>query len=279
MAIVMTANYLAATTVDSWKTRIGYENRARGELITASSEASGTYKQACTSDQTFEWWQSASMPAWWAVEFTSPTTINYVGIAVHGLGANSCTVKVQFYAAGAWHDIAGAEATPSDDKPIMILFEDKTYSQYRIYITGSGAPRIGVIYMGRVLEMDRPVKWMGHVPAYFNRSFEKRPTTSERGQRLGTSIIRQGRQASFDANLISETWMRSTFDDFIVSAQQYGYFISWRPTQFADEVFFGWTEQPIIPENSQGGVTRKMSISWDMNIHVHDEAEYRAWSS
>ena len=279
MSIIMTANYLVATTVPSWITRIGYENRARGELISASSEQTNTYKEACTSDQTFEWWQPSSLPAWWEVDFQTPTEINYVGIAVHGLGSNSCTVKVQFYAVGAWWDVAGATATPTDDTPIMILFEDKNFERYRIYITGSGAPRIGIIYFGRILEMPRPVKWMGHTPAYFNRQIEKRPTTSERGQRLGTSIIRQGRQASFNVDLLSETWMRSTFDDFIMSAQQYGYFIAWRPTQFSDEVFFGWTDSAIIPSNTQGGLTRRMSVEWSMDIHVHDEAEYRAWSS
>lgn len=273
MSIVMTTAYLAATGVDSWKTRICYENLALGETLTASSEESGTFLEAVVSDQTWEFWQPDALPAWWQVEFTGSTDIDYVAIAAHTLGSCGCTIKVQ-YDDGGWNDVTGTSHSPTDDDPIIILFGSTSSTKFRLYITGSGdMPQIGVMYFGEVLELDRPAKWMGHTPSYFNWDIVKRPTASERGQRLGTSLIRQAREGTFNIDLVSETWMRSTFGPFILAAQRYGYFIAWRPTQFANEVFFGWTDSPIIPNNSKGGTTRKMSVSWDMTIHVQPEAD------
>jgi hypothetical protein len=58
---------------------------------------------------------------------------------------------------------------------------------------------------------------------------------------------------------------------------RYGYFISWRPDQFPDEVYYGWTDKAIVPVNSQGGINRKMSVSWAMDCHSPENVQ--AWES
>jgi hypothetical protein len=153
----------------------------------------------------------------------------------------------------------------------MILFETIVCDGMRLVGSGgTGAPRGCVIHFGKVLEMPRPVKWLGHTPSFFNRNITKQANFSERGQRLGVSLIRQGVNVTFDVSNLDEAWMRSEFDLFIQNSLRYGYFVSWRPDQFPDEVVYGWTDEPIIPTNTQGGVNRKMSVSWSMQCHVNE---------
>lgn len=280
MSILMTPAYLAATTIPLHHARIGYENLARGAVITASSVAPGSYLQAPASDQTWEWWQatSAHPNPWWGITFTTPTVVNYFAMAAHEVGSAGGTIWIQYDAGAGWVDVADSYLTPTDDSSIMILFEDITCNAIRaIGMGGSFSPRISVMQFGTILEMPRPVKWMGHVPAILNRNFDKRPNVSERGQRLGSSLIRQGLSGQFDVANLGEYWVRSTFDLFIRNCMRYGYFIAWRPDQFPDEVLYGWTDDPIKPVNSQGGVNRLMSVSWGMDCF--DWENVTAWSS
>ena len=174
MSILMTPAYLAATAYPLLHARIGWENLARLATIAASSTNTGeSYLQAPISDQTFEWWQAINLPATWAATFSAPQVVNYCGIAAHEIGSAGATVQVQTQNGGVWTDVTDATLTPTDDSAIMILFEDITCDAARIRITGAGGPpRIGIIHFGHVLEMARPVKWMGHTPTRFKRDFE-----------------------------------------------------------------------------------------------------------
>jgi hypothetical protein len=277
--ILMTPAYIAATVYPQLNARIGWQNLARGAVITASSVAAGSYLQAPISDQTWEWWRpTAGAGSWWAATFATTQVVNYCAIAAHELGSAGATIKVQADVGAGWVDVADAVLTPADDAPIMILFEDHAADAMRVVITAaSQAPRIGIIHFGAILEMPRPARWMGHTPGVLNRSFTVRPNESERGQRLGNSLIRAGLSAAFEFSNLDETWVRSTFDLFMRNCMRYGYFISWRPDQFPDEVFYGWTDKPFAPTNSQGGINRRMSVSFPMDCFNYQNVT--AWGS
>jgi len=279
MGILMTPAYLAATTQPLLNARIGWQNLARTAVITSSGVAAGASQYAPISDQTWEWWQCHHVAtSWWAATFTTPQLVNYAAIAAHELSSVGATVHVEVDVGGGWVDVADATVTPTDDSPIMILFEDIMADAIRIYITGASAPpRISVIHFGAVLEMPRPSRWMGHTPGILNRQFETRPNVSERGQRLGNSLLREGLAASFEFSNLDEHWVRTTFDLFMRNCMRYGYFLSWRPDQFPDEVLYGWTDRPFAPSNSQGGINRRMSVSFPMDCHNWQNVT--AWSS
>jgi hypothetical protein len=274
----MTPAYIAATAIPLLHARIGWENLARAAVVAGSTTEGDSYEQAPLSDQTFEWWQATNLPATWTATFTGSITVNYAAIGAHEIGSAGATVQVQYDAGAGWVNVNDATITPADDGAIMILFENITCNAMRLLITGgAGAPRIGIIHFGRILEMTRPVVWMGHTPARFNRDFDKTPNVSERGQRLGSSLIRQGLSASFTINNLDETWARNILDPFLVNSMRYGYFMSWRPDQFPAEVYFGWSDKPIVPVNSRGGITRLMSLNWKMDCH--DPENVAAWES
>jgi len=278
--IYMTPAYLAATTQPLHHARIGWQNLARGAVITASSTYPGASLYAPTSDQTWEWWQPGVLPgvAWWEATFTTPQIVNYCAIAAHELGSAGNTIFLQYEFGGGWITIADILISPADDSPIMILFEDIVCNSIRL-AGGSGtfAPHISVIHFGKVLEMPRPARWMGNTPGILNRQFTTRPNMSERGQRLGNSLIREGLSASFEFSNLDEHWVRTDFDLFMRNCMRYGYFMAWRPDQFPDEVLYGWTDKPFAPVNSQGGINRRMSVSFPMDCHNWQNVT--AWSS
>ena len=295
MGITVTSGH--SSTYNSWHSVILWQTIARMSAASISASSTDTdeaYAEAPVSDQTWEWWKPSSMPAWWKVDAGEAVTVDCIGIAAHNLSTQNCTVKVQYSTNDSdWNDVTDATATPSTDAPVMILFAATSARYWRIYITSSdspqSAPRICVIYIGEALEMQRPIKWLGHTPGVLNRRIEKRANESVRGQRLGTTLIRQGFQADFEVNNLPELWVRGDFDDFVQSAWRYGYFVAWRPEDFTDDVLFGWTEDPIIATNEGHGKLprssatttdgRRMSVSWSMRAHGGWEEGIVPWGS
>jgi hypothetical protein len=291
MTTSITAGYIAASPVPIWHTRIMYDQIARraGAAVSASGTASGAVLEAPVNDQTFEWWEASALPGHWVVDAGAAVECDCVCVAAHDIGTQGATAFVQHSSDGiAWTTISAAVA-PSDDKPIMFLFAPTTARYWRLRITGTTPPKICVIYIGKALAMPQPVNWLGHSPALFNANITKRPSTSDRGQRLGTTIIRGGLEASYEVDHLNELWARNTFQTFTQAAWRYGYFVSWRPEDFPDEVLFGWTEQPITLDNSLGGTRprdgatvsdgRKMSCSWSLQAHGGYESGIVPWGA
>jgi len=279
--IVITDDYMLDPDIEApvWHTRILSDNIARDGSVSASSnDDTEGHINAPASDQTFEWWRPNSMPAWWAVDAGSSADVDCVGIAVHDMQENDVAVKVQYSSDGnSWNDVEGAEAIPETESPVMILFKAQSARYWRLYFTGGSPPRIGVVYIGKAIAMPRPVQWMGHAPGTLNANTIKRANQSERGQRLGATVIRIGFEAAFTVSNLDEDWIRDYFATFMRQARRYGYFIAWRPTQFPREVLYGWTDDDIVPENAQGGTTRLMSVSWDMMAHGSYDEQIYPW--
>lgn len=293
MTTVITSAYMAATSISPWHTRILYDQIARRDaaVVSVSGTAAGAFPEAPVNDQTYEWWEGDALPANWEVDAGAAVTCDAVGIAAHDAGTQGNTIQVQTSSDGvAWTDVTDAVDTPSDDAPIMILFEEVSARHWRLNITGGSAPpKMCVIYIGKALPLLRPVKWNGHTPGVLNPMITKRPSKSERGQRLGTTLIREGYEANFTLENLPELWVREKFLTFTRAAWRYGYFVSWRPIDFPDEPLFGWTQDPIVPSNSgsgrlpRDGATetdgRRMSVSWSMVAHGGHESGIVPWGA
>lgn len=292
--IILTPSYLLTETIDdvpSWHTRILYDTIARSDdsVVSASTTAVGSFASAPANDQTYEWWQAQGLPATWSVDAGSSVTVNAVGIAAHDLADVGASVKVQYSTDNvSWTDVDGSETLPADNSPIMILFDNIIARYWRLRFDGVGdAPKICVIYIGRAMAMQRPIVWNGHTPGTLNPSIVKRPSMSERGQRIGTTLIREGYSASFEVNNLRELWVRNVFKSFMVSAWRYGYFIAWRPIDFPKEILYGWTDSAIAPTNSGAGTLprngatetdgRRMSVSWSIQAHGGYESGILPW--
>jgi hypothetical protein len=165
----------------------------------------------------------------------------------------------------AWYDSgermdAATAGIPSheDDRPIMVLTEAATSFRFRIRVVGQTTPLIGVIKIGQAFEMMRPL-YGGHAPINLSRATTIRPTTSERGQFLGRSIIREGARGSWSWNNLTAAWVRKYLDPFVESARLLPFFVLWRPSSFPGESSYVWTMTDQSPVNS--GSKDRMAFS------------------
>ena len=169
--------------------------------------------------------------------------VNYAASGVEILGWFSGDVPVTARTLGI--------PAHQDDRPIMALVEETTAAKFRVRIVGEGAPTVGVIYMGKALEMTRPL-YGGHSPISLSRTTVIRPNASERGQWLGRSIIRSGAHGSWAWANLKASWVREYLDPFIEAARTSPFFILWRPETFPGEAGYCWTTGDVAPPSNAG---------------------------
>ncbi len=264
MSVVLSSGILAngATSGVSLKhPRVGIDDLFRDGTVTASSEAADHPKENATDGLDWDWWEPTGVPAWIQVDAGSAQAVTYMGIAAHDLGTQGCSVTPQYSSDGStWSDATSAHS-PSDDTPIMFLFEEVSARYWRLYISGGSAPQLAVVQVGKSLDFQRAL-YQGHSPLPLSRQTDVRPNRAEGGARLGRSIIRRGVATSVQFQNLKADWVRSELDPFIKLARTYAFFFAWRPTTYPDEVGWVWVNGDIVPENS--GPADRMSVSFDV---------------
>ncbi|OZI21717.1 hypothetical protein CAL18_12380 [Bordetella genomosp. 7] len=239
--------------------RIGYQTLTRNAVVTASSEAPAFPASATANPMTYERWRPAAVPAWVAYDAGEAVEVDYLGIASHNLGTAGATFALEYSVNGTdWTTVETVEA--ADDLTIMLLFEPITARYWRLSVTEAVAS-VGVVYIGRVLEMQRGL-YGGHTPGNLARQTEIMPNKSDGGQFLGRSIIREGYATSYEWDNLTAGWYRQWFDPFVESARKYPFFIAWYPLKYPSEVLYAWCNDDIRPRNQ--GVRDLMSVGFSV---------------
>jgi hypothetical protein len=237
--------------------RIGYK-KITGTIAASTFEA-GFPASDADNEMTYNHWKPTAMPATWEIDAGSSVDANYIGIAAHTCGTDQTTVIAEYWDGAAWQTISSTLPALNDDSPIMFIFNTLTRTKYRVRLTGSTTPRIGVIYMGVTLDMMRGI-YGGHSPITLSRMTETRPVKSEGGQFLGRSIIRKGSFGSWSWNHLTPGWYRLNFDPFVEHARIKPFFIAWRPGSYPNEIGYCWTNDDIKPSNM--GLVDLMEVSF-----------------
>jgi len=230
--------------------RIGHSTITRTGTLSASGEEAGFEADAAKNEMTYEFWRPDALPATWRIDAGAAVSVDYVGIAAHTLGFDGASVKPQWSNDdSAWNDVTDVSAhAPADDSPILFLFAAESHRYWRIEITGSTVPSVGVVYIGAALAMPRPI-YGGHSPLDLSRNTVIRPQRSERGQFLGRSIVRSGFSTDFSWQHLTPEFYRDEFDVFVEDARRFPFFLAWRPSTFPESVGYVWTGQDISPSN------------------------------
>lgn len=253
MAVLLENNY--QPTVPLNHARIGY----RDAVTTATATSGEGSAPLAATWQTYERWIPETSPATLTSEFDA-TEISYIGIGAHTLGLTT-SVVFEVLQGGTWAQIdpgviEGMEAP--DNEAVMLLIEPRTATGVRITVEYSGdAPTVGKLAAGSVLTMARPF-YSGHSPIMLSRNTTRRPSVSETGEWLGTTLVRQGRQTSADWQHLEASWYRANFDPFVAHAQRYPFFFAWNPLKFPDCVYATLTGD-VRPSNM--GIRSLMSVS------------------
>lgn len=213
---------------------------------------------------TYEWWSPSTHPSssdqWVRVQLPEADLASYAAIGAHNLGDVGAQVSLQRWVGSSWETVVGP-VTPSNNSPILMLFTSLEAQQWRFLLSGgdnSVLPRVAVFYVGRSLDMPRPILG-GHVPPDLADRLEASPTDSEEGQWLGINVVRRAKNMSVDFENIRYTWVDENMRDFL-EASHLPYFFAFRPLSYPKSVMLGRTAERIRP--SFIGRQNTMSIAW-----------------
>lgn len=267
--IIIPQALLLAPVTSLTHSRIGYQTYTRGATfssVSVSSETASGPKDAPLRPDTYEYWQASTLPATWTFDLGSAKEFDYVGIAGHDVGTSKVSVLIEYSSDGVVWETFSLEVLPADDSPIMFL-DSATFARYvRATFTetggGSVAPKIGVVYIGKALAMQRSI-FVGHSPITMSRNTVLKAAKSRGGQFLSQNYRRSGVETEVAFRNLEGSWVRQYLDPFIRSARRFPYFFAWRPSAFPTEVGYVWTTEDIKPQNSGGG--GRMQVSWSMN--------------
>lgn len=246
--------------------RIGYRTICTLDNVVASSQAAGCPASDAVNVFTNEYWKPDVMPSSWTVDAGAGVDVDYIGIAAHTLGSAGAAVTIESSTDGATWTQRFAFA-PVDNTPIMLIFDPVLARYWRLNVAGAAAPRLGVIYIGQALAMQRPI-YGGHAPLTLCRNTIIYNQMTEAGQFTARSITRQGNGTSFAWKHLEAAWYRQYFDPFVKAARSTPFFIAWRPQGYAAEVGYVFTTSDIKPSNM--GVRDLMEVSMDV-LGVTDE--------
>lgn len=272
---------------DLTHTRIGYDNLLPDSTVVASTEAAGFPIEALNNSLTYELWKPTTFPAVITIDAGVAKPVGYAAFAAHNL--SGCRAVVEYSVDGGVNYEVATTAEFLNNDPAMLLFPEVNAQHWRVTITGwataptffakfdeqdfgfstysatdTGGAYIGVMNLGQALAMERAT-YGGHAPGTMSRDSIVNGTTSEGGQWLGRSVIRNGFSTNYDFQNLTAAWIRQYFDPFIQHAITKPYFVAWRPSGYANEVLFAATDDKISPVNM--GIRDLMSVSWTAKGH------------
>lgn len=255
MGLVISSSLtLGSSDFDLSHARIGYEQLAG--TTTATNEASGFPAIATNNPLTYSFWKPTSLASYLEINYGATKDVDFIGIAAHEFGSFGSSVIAEYWDGAQWVELYSF--APGTDAPIMLLFDEVLTSKVRIGVLAGGLPRVGVLYTGKALVMERPI-YGGHSPIALSRRTEYSNNVSESGQWLGRSIKSQGSATKFSWDNLTAAWYRANFDKFVSVAKSAPFFIAWRPDSYPNEIGYTWTSSDIRPTNK--GKRDLMSVS------------------
>lgn len=143
--------------------------------------------------------------------------------------------------------------TPTDNSPIMFLFEPITSIRWGITVSRAVLPEIAVVRIASALQMESRIH-QGFRPFQTNRQTTIRGNVSESGEFIGRSRIRHALSGSFTWSTLTPAWVAANLDGpqgLIQSAEIEPFFIAWRPATYSDCYYCWTTGQVAGPTFSQ----------------------------
>ena len=144
----------------------------------------------------------------------------------------------------------------------MLRFEPDAYVSIRIRLQpGSAAPTAAVVYVGKLLVLQRRIHG-GHTPINYGRTTKVTNARSENGSFLGRIVLAEVTTTSVSLQNLTPDWYRTYFDPFVTAAREQPFFWAWRPSDYPAECGFAWlTNDPVPTNHLANGM---MQVSFEM---------------
>lgn len=229
--------------------------------VAVSTEATGYEGVNALTGVTYTAWRPTALPATWTLTFTS-AAVSYVGIAAHDLATQGATVNVQRWTGSAWSTVASN--TPTDNAPILFLLSRRTaQTTFRVQVTGTTMPTIGVIWIGDVLELPQKCVFTDSLPFNEAAAAAYATTLSDGGHTLGRYETRVQSDCTMTVNNLGETWAAASVPTLAGWLRAGPVFMADRPADYPLSVVFGETDAPMRAARAGRvlGAARSMTIA------------------
>lgn len=242
---------LTGTDLDPNNPIVGWHNALEVGSVDAEYEEVDHPATNVQSATTIEWWTSSEDTDQQSFGMqVSPTEINYCGIAGHNLAGATIQLQRRDDPGDLWTNV-GDPFIQGDNHAIMIWFQSVFSSAYwNLDITpvAGTAPRIAVIYLGKLLRLQRKI-YVGHRPVIFDVDSEFYTGEPEKGGFGGRVIKRETHNLSFKQTQTTPGFVRTYVRPWIEDAVLRPFFFAWRPSMYPEEIAFAWAEKNIKVEN------------------------------
>jgi len=222
------------------------------ESNTTASTSEETHPSAnLTNPNTWQVWRGTGTGLHSvATESDGLQVLDYLAIARHNMSSTGRTVTVHTATnVPPTNWTIQASFIPATDEPILVRFLPGTYTGVRVFMSvGTGAPEIGVLYIGRLLVSERRI-YVGHSPITLNRRTDIVSGRSESGNFLGRIVLQERNETSVELRNLSPAWYRAEFDPFVRAAVDRPFFFAWRPLSYPYEVGYAWLTDDPSPSN------------------------------
>lgn len=210
-----------------------------------------------------EWRSNAVADRRLTVTTDGITPVDYLAIAKHNFGSAQIAVSVEGLIDGVNTTIAGPVML-TDDSPVLFRFPLAAMPTVKLLmLAGIEAPRAAVMYLGKLLVMEKRI-YVGHTPLPHARRSTFSNGMSESGNFLGRIQLGSWRETVASFHLISPAWYRSTFDPFLAQQKQLPFFFAWRPLTYPLEVGYGWLIDDPMPTPQDSGEGNLIAV----DLHI-----------
>jgi len=237
--------------------RIGYDNTLFNGSALATSDDLGSANMLTPS--TYDKWRPILDPSDCTLIGVSQLC-DYVGIAAHNLSGSTVVITISNGAGTT--EIFNAAVT--NNKPLYIRFTEGLFDRVFIDVSGTITAEIGVVYLGKELEMMRP-NYSGYSPATLSSTDVFTPQMSDGGQFLGKQVVRKGFATNASFRHLTYEWYESEFQPFVIHAKTLPYFWAWNLSEHPNEIVYGWTNQNIKP--TLMGIRNWLEVSFSIDAH------------
>lgn len=243
---------------------IGWRNVVTPALVSASSaESDFPAINVANPSTVLKWVAAAAAEQFVTVTFSEVEEVDYVGIARHNFGSAGIPVCIQARYEGVWETISD-EVVPANDTPLLFRFERTAPEALRVRMSaGTGAPTMAVLYVGKLLVMERGARIdTPRTPPHMGRVDKVIQGRADSGDHLGTIITGRHTEFSEQFSYLRPDWYRAEFDPFVEVAAERPFFYAWRPIEYPLDV--GYAKLSADPKPIEDGSTRRLSVELEM---------------
>lgn len=231
---------------------VAYQNIFESGTVTASSEATGYYKE-----NAYDWrgddilvFNSGTAHTL-TVDYGAAVTVDCFCLAYHNLGTIGATITVRYSVDNfAADDNVLLTLGPATNGVIFVPMTSthKRYWRVQIDLASAGQPYIGQVLLGQLLNLPRPVAVGGNV-IHDSDADEIINNTAQNGNMLGMSVIYQGVKGSIKFEYMTESYLRGQYKQFKDHARFKPFFYSWRPSLYNEDAVICWRAGDIPAAN------------------------------